>query len=118
QETIDLGPRFAAHPDAFALRVRGRSMIEDLIDDGDLIVVVPTKEARDGEMVVAVHKPFGDHGAATLKRFYKGRRRVRLQPANSAVEPILVTARDWNLEWEVQARVIEVIRRTDAYHAE
>jgi repressor LexA len=110
QEMLDLGPRYKAHPDAFALQVKGKSMIDDLIDDGDIIVVTPAKEAHNGETVVAMQRTAGDHGAATLKRFYKDRGQVRLEPANSAMKPILVTAREWDRDWEVQAKVIAVIR--------
>ena len=74
--------------DCFVLQVRGDSMIEDQICDGDFVVVESRPEARDGETVVALLG--GDE--ATLKRFYRHGRRVRLQPANSAMKPIEVPA--------------------------
>ena len=80
-----------AGPNAYALRVRGTSMIEDLIADGDLIVVRPQATARDGEMVIALLDTGpGTEGQATLKRLYREDGRIRLQPANAAMEPIYV----------------------------
>jgi repressor LexA len=95
---VELAP--AGH-DTFVLRVRGKSMIEDHIDNGDYVVVQQQDTARDGEIVVALL----EDNTATLKRFYKERDRVRLQPANSEMEPIY--ARDV----KIQGRVIGVIRR-------
>jgi len=68
----------------YLLRVRGKSMIEDHIEDGDLVVVEHGKTAQNGEIVVAIV----DGEEATLKRFYSEKNRVRLQPANSTMEPI------------------------------
>ena len=70
------------------LQVRGDSMIEDQICDGDYVVVESRPEARDGETVVAV---VGGRDA-TLKRFFREGRRVRLQPANQSMQPIEVPA--------------------------
>lgn len=72
----------------YLLRVRGKSMIEDHIDDGDLVVVERRETANDGEIVVAILE--GEE--ATLKRFYRERNgAIRLQPANSSMEPIFTT---------------------------
>lgn len=72
----------------YLLRVRGKSMIEDHIDDGDLVVVERCETARDGDIVVAILE--GEE--ATLKRFYRERNgTIRLQPANSSMEPIYTT---------------------------
>ena len=68
----------------YLLRVRGKSMIEDHIDEGDLVVVEHAKSARNGEIVVAIV----DDEEATLKRFYREEGRVRLQPANETMNPI------------------------------
>jgi repressor LexA len=69
----------------YLLRVRGKSMIEDHIDDGDLVVVEKRETARDGDIVVAIL----DDEEATLKRFYREPNgMIRLQPANSSMEPI------------------------------
>jgi len=100
-ETMSLPAELAPRHDTFVLRVRGKSMIEDHIDNGDYVVIQPQDTARDGEIVVAVL----DDNTATLKRFYKERDRIRLQPANSEMEPIY--ARDV----KIQGKVIGVIRR-------
>jgi repressor LexA len=73
----------ARRPGAFMLRVSGDSMIEAAILDGDLIVVSPQPDARNGEIVVAMLD-----GEATVKRFYREAGRVRLQPENRALAPI------------------------------
>ena len=74
--------------DTFVLRVRGDSMIEDQICDGDLVVIESRNEARNGETVVALVSG----NEATLKRYYREGPRVRLVPANSTMEPIEVPA--------------------------
>ena len=76
--------------DTYALRVRGDSMIEDQICDGDVVVVERRSEARNGETVVALVG--GDE--ATLKRFYRKGSQVKLVPANSSMQPIEVAASD------------------------
>lgn len=84
----------------FLLRVKGLSMIEDHIDDGDYVVIRPQATARNGETVVAL-LPSGE---ATLKRFYREADHIRLQPANSSMEPIRVP------DVTIQGRVVAVIR--------
>jgi len=76
--------------ETFVLRVRGDSMIEDQICDGDLVVVESRNEARNGETVVALVAG----NEATLKRYYREGPRVRLVPANSSMDPIEVPASD------------------------
>lgn len=87
----------------YALRVKGTSMIDALIDDGDIVVIRPTSEVRNGEMVVAWVKSDKE---ATLKRFYLEGNTVRLQPANSQMEPFFVDAPDV----EVHGKVVAVLR--------
>ncbi len=88
-ETIDVPRQLVPRRgDCFVLRVRGDSMIEDQICDGDFVVVESRSEAHNGETVVALV----DGDEATLKRFYRHGRRVRLQPANSSMKPIEVAA--------------------------
>ena len=87
----------------FALRVKGQSMIEDLIDDGDVVLLQRQETAHPGEMVAAWLK---EQGEATLKRFYPEGARVRLQPANSSMSPIYEDAENV----EVQGVVVGVIR--------
>ncbi len=85
----------------FALEVRGDSMVEDCIRDGDYVLCERRTTARDGETVVALL----DGGEATLKRFYRENGRVRLQPANSAMAPILAD------RVEVQGVVVAIYRK-------
>jgi repressor LexA len=95
--------RDLAGPGAYALRVRGTSMIEDLIADGDLIVVRPQATARDGEMVVALLDTGpGTEGQATLKRLYREDGRIRLQPSNATMEPIYVAPERLRIQGAVQ----------------
>jgi repressor LexA len=70
----------------FALRVKGESMIDDQIADGDYVVVQKQRTARKGQIVVAIT----DEGEATLKRWFPEKNRIRLEPANSAMKPIFV----------------------------
>src|SRR5271168_1370688 len=103
RETISLSD-FTRSKDVFVLKVKGESMVDDHILDGDYVVVEPTQVANNGEIVVALVG--GDE--ATLKRFYReGAGRIRLQPANSAMEPIRVAAADVR----IQGRVLGVLRK-------
>ena len=108
QDTLDLN----THAREYVLQVRGSSMIEDHIQDGDYVLVLPGTQIHDGDIIVATHKVAnGDGGAATLKRIYKETGRIRLQPANSEMGPIYVPADEWDDEWEVQGKVTAVYRR-------
>ena len=86
---ITVGPEIAGDESAYALRVHGDSMIEAGIYDGDIVVVRPQKDAANGTIVVAriENEMTGEH-EVTVKRFYREAGRVRLQPENSALEPI------------------------------
>lgn len=86
---------------SFVLQVKGDSMIEDGILDGDYVVVEEQEEARDGQIVVALL----ENGLATLKRFYREATRVRLEPANAAMRPIYAT------QVKIQGKVVGVIRK-------
>jgi repressor LexA len=88
----------------YGLRVRGESMIDALIHDGDIVVMKHQQDARDGEMVAVRLK---DRDEYTLKRFYREGGRVRLQPANPSFPPLF--AHPANVE--VQGRVVAVIRQ-------
>jgi len=83
QEQVDFTPLFSGD-NQFCLRVAGNSMIEAQIADGDYVVVKKQRTARDGDIVVALVN--GEE--ATLKRFFKEPNRVRLEPANSTMQPI------------------------------
>jgi repressor LexA len=106
-EKLELS-RELADDNSFALRVRGKSMIEDLIDDGDIVVIKRQSTAENGAIVVALitDSPSGE-GQATLKRIYREKDRIRLQPANSEMAPIYVRPD----ELQVQGKVTTVIRR-------
>ena len=112
---LDLGAhvRSAGSEDEYALVVRGDSMIEDHIFDGDYVLVRPAHDAPNNTIVVALrHDAATSSGAVTVKRFHREARprRVRLQPANSALEPIIISAADWAREWEIQGIVTAIYR--------
>ncbi len=88
---------------SFVLRVRGDSMIEDGIHDGDFIICERRRDARNGQVAVALV----NGTETTVKKFYKEGKFIRLQPANSAMAPILVHARDC----EVQGIVVGLLRK-------
>jgi repressor LexA len=103
RETLSLGD-FARGGNSFVLQVKGTSMIEDHIMDGDYVVCEQTQVANAGDIVVAL---IGED-EATLKRFYReGPGKIRLQPANSEMGPIIVAAN----EVKIQGRVIGVLRK-------
>ena len=102
RETISLGD-FVRGQNSFVLQVKGDSMQDDHILDGDYVVIEQTQLANPGEIVVAL---VGDE--ATLKRFYReSGGKIRLQPANSQVAPVIASASDV----KIQGRVIGVLRR-------
>jgi len=103
REEIDLEQLFQSRNGVYVLRVRGESMIEDHLCDGDYVVIERRENARNGEQVVALL----DTGEATLKRFYReGGGKIRLQPANSGMEPRVVDAD----RCRIQGVVIGVLR--------
>ena len=89
--------------DAYALRVKGTSMIDALVDDGDVVIVRPVDSVKNGDMVVAWLQTEKE---VTLKRLYNEGERIRLQPANSTMSPIYVDPE--NLE--IQGKVVAVLR--------
>lgn len=91
--------------DLFALEVQGDSMIDAMVNDGDIVIMKRSKEARNGEMVAIW---LNDRDETTLKYFYLENGRVRLQPANPTMEPIFID--DPNLV-EIQGKVVMVIRQ-------
>ena len=112
-ESVDIGRDLVEGENTYALVVSGRSMIEDHICDGDYVVIKPQKTCQNGDIVVAVHIQEGVSGSATLKRFFqeKDHDRVRLQPANSELEPILIPKSVWDREWLVQGKVVAIFRK-------
>jgi repressor LexA len=101
-ETVTVPERLTGRGDNYVLKVRGDSMIEDGILDGDYVIITRREQATNGEMVVA-----NVNGEVTLKRFYHEGERVRLQPANSMMHPIYAAARDV----AVQGVVVGLMRR-------
>ncbi len=103
QDTLNFAD-FAGDPGTYALQVRGESMIEDHICDGDFVLIEKASEARDGEIVVALV----DGVETTLKRFYReDGDRVRLQPANSSMQPIYVNRG----AVAIQGKLLAVLRK-------
>jgi repressor LexA len=102
REELDLEAMFHSKNGVYVLRVRGDSMIDDHLCDGDYVVIERRESARNGEQVVALL----DSGEATLKRFYKESGKIRLQPANRTMEPRIVDAN----RVKVQGVVIGVLR--------
>ena len=100
-EALDLHNLFTSKHGTYVLEVEGDSMIDDQIADGDYVVVERRENPRNGETVVALL----DDGDATLKRFYREKGRIRLQPANPAYEPIYVDS------VQIQGVVVGIIRR-------
>ena len=102
-ETICFADFTRSSKDVFVLQVRGDSMQDEAILDGDYILVEKTSAVRNGEIVVALV----DGMESTLKRIYKEGEKVRLQPSNAAMQPVIVPA----TAVQVQGRVIGVLRK-------
>jgi repressor LexA len=100
EDTFVLPASFVGRNGSFMLRVKGDSMIDAAILDGDLIVVEPQPDAHNGQIVVALID-----GEATVKTFYREAGRIRLQPENRTMEPIYVD------DVTVVGRVEAVVRR-------
>ena len=99
-ETIEI-PRDMIGPNVFALKVSGDSMIDDGIMDGDYVIIEKTNNPKNGDIVVALV----DQESVTLKRFFREKTRIRLQPANKNYKPI------YTRQALVQGRVKGVIRK-------
>lgn len=99
--TLPVPQELVRGKNAYILKVKGDSMIESLIADGDYVVVEKTDYARDGDTVVAML----DDGTATLKKFFKHKSYIRLQPANNKYKPILTSS------VVIQGKVLGVIRK-------
>ena len=106
-ETMDLTEGLTrGKREVYALRVKGTSMVDALINDGDIVLMEYTNTAENGELVAVWLK---GEKEATLKRFYRERGRIRLQPANIEMEPVY--AEPENVE--IQGKVIAVIRQPE-----
>ncbi len=99
---MSIPPNFASKTKrVYVLQVRGESMIEDHISDGDYVICEQVETANNGEIVVALLK----NGMATLKRYFKEATRIRLEPANAKMSPIFAR------EVTIQGRVVGLIRK-------
>ena len=104
-DTVEVsGELVKGRSDVYALRVKGNSMVDALISDGDIVLMQQAETADNGDMVAAWLKAEGE---TTLKKLYREPNRIRLQPANSQMKPIY--AKPKNVE--VQGKVIGVIRQ-------
>ena len=102
-ETVAVPEDLVGRRDTYVLRVRGNSMIDEQICDGDLVIVEDRKSAQNGEMVVALLSG----SDVTLKKLYRENGRVRLQPANPTMQPIFVDPE----QVQVQGVVVGVMRK-------
>jgi repressor LexA len=105
-DTVYIPPDLLGRNRTYALRVRGDSMIEEHIRDGDFVIVESRETAENGQTVVALI----DGSDATIKRFYREGKRIRLEPANAQYQSIIIEPAD---RVEIQGVVIGVIRK---YH--
>ena len=103
-ETLQITDDITQGKDVFALKVKGLSMIDAYIDDGDIVLMQPVSEANDGDMIAAWLK---EQQEVTLKRIYRERDKITLQPANSQMDPIYVEPD----AIEIQGKVVAVIRK-------
>lgn len=100
--TVQVPPNLVSqYKKTYVLQVKGDSMIEDGILDGDYVIIEEQYNAEDGDIVVALL----DNGLATLKRFFREKDRIRLEPANASMEPIYTT------NVRIQGKCVGVIRR-------
>jgi repressor LexA len=102
EDRLEFGDLFG-DPNYYALQVRGQSMIENHIDDGDYVVIRKQESAENGERVVAM---IDDE--VTLKRFFKEKNRIRLEPANKTMDPIIV---DGDSDVQIVGVLVGVIRK-------
>ena len=102
-DMIEVPQSLVKGDNVFALRVKGTSMIDALINDGDLVLMKPAHTADNGDMVAVW---LTDRDETTLKRFYKENNRIRLQPENSTMEPIYVDPE----VVQIQGKVVAVMR--------
>ncbi len=104
-DTVEVAPDLPRrHGKLYGLQVKGTSMIDALIDDGDVVIIKPVQQAENGDTVVAWLK---QEEEATLKKFYQEGSQVRLQPANSQMGPIYCAASNV----EVRGKVVAIIRK-------
>ena len=105
EEAIEVPSSLLGKGEHFVLRVRGDSMVEDGIRDGDFIVVARREKAENGQTVVALVR-----GEATLKRYYSEGKQIRLQPANPSMKPIYAPAREVRIQGVVTGLIRDYSR--------
>jgi len=103
-ETLEVPPFMVGRRNSYVLQVKGESMVDEYINDGDYVVVTEKEVPSNGDLVIAMV----NNGGATLKRYYKEKGHIRLQPSNAAMEPIIVEA---GTPIEIQGIVIGLIRK-------
>ncbi|HCK67063.1 MAG: transcriptional repressor LexA [Anaerolineales bacterium] len=96
--------------DLFALQVQGDSMIDAMINDGDIVILKPAQDARNGDMVAVW---LNDKNETTLKYYFKEKDGYRLQPANPQFKPIMIKKTE---PLEIKGKVVMVIRKVDRYN--
>lgn len=104
QETLEVPPFMVGRKNSYVLQVKGDSMIEEGIHSGDFVVVTEKEVPSQGDMIIALV----NGSEATLKRYYREKDHIRLQPSNSAMEPIIVPA---GTPIQIQGIVIGLIRK-------
>lgn len=103
-ETLEVPPFMVGRRNSYVLQVKGQSMVDEGINDGDYVVVQEKQDPSNGEMVIALI----NGGEATLKRFFKEKGHIRLQPSNITMQPIIIEA---GTPIEIQGVVIGLIRK-------
>lgn len=113
-ETIDVAmslmPSKEKGKDLFALQVQGESMIDAMVNDGDIVILKPIQDVRNGEMVAVW---LSERNETTLKYFYKEKDGYRLQPANPTMKPIMLKKSE---PVEIKGKVVMVIRKVDRHN--
>jgi repressor LexA len=107
---MSLMPAKEKGKDLFALKVQGESMIDAMVNDGDIVILKPTQDARNGDMVAVW---LSDRNETTLKFFFKEKDKYRLQPANPTMKPIYI---DKSEALEIKGKVVMVIRKVERYN--
>jgi repressor LexA len=114
QASVPSGHGLSHQRDTYALRVRGDSMVEDGILDGDYVLIAPSPVVQGAIAVAVHHTANGGRGEATLKWVYVYEDEVHLRPANPAYTTRVIARQDWDREWSVQGKLVEVYRRYEA----
>ena len=103
-ETLEVPPFMVGRRNSYVLEVKGQSMVDEGINDGDYVVVTEKEVPSNGDMIIAMI----NNGGATLKRYYKEKGHIRLQQSNAAMDPIII---DPGTPIEIQGIVIGLIRK-------